>query len=383
MENSIIMDVQFNCISTASFLYEVYKMLSIKLAEEIVAQTMLRLHHNINVIGSNGVILASGDRERIDSIHEGAIEVIKTGMPLFIDENLTHQFHNCKPGINMPITFHDEIIGVIGITGDPNELNEIANLVQLTTEMMVHQVLTESESEWQRKNGDFIFKALIEEEPNHSMVSERIHKLPFPLKEPYQIILIKQEDQNASNTLSINLENILYKQPILFGQMELNEYYIFLSGSSVEQSETIIHQITKLKKKLEIHMGVGPVVHALTELSYAFNGAQTALGFTCKSQQDIFFEDVEVYTLLKSKNDYDVQKFLSKVLFGMSEKMISTLETFFESDLQINLCAERLKIHRHTLSYRLNKIHELTGYHPQYFKDAFVLKLALMLRKQR
>ncbi|HWL12790.1 MAG TPA: sugar diacid recognition domain-containing protein, partial [Ureibacillus sp.] len=218
-------------------------MLSIKLAEEIVAQTMLRLHHNINVIGSNGVILASGDRERIDSIHEGAIEVIKTGMPLFIDENLTHQFHNCKPGINMPITFHDEIIGVIGITGDPNELNEIANLVQLTTEMMVHQVLTESESEWQRKNGDFIFKALIEEEPNHSMVSERIHKLPFPLKEPYQIILIKQEDQNASNTLSINLENILYKQPILFGQMELNEYYIFLSGSSVEQSETIIHQI--------------------------------------------------------------------------------------------------------------------------------------------
>ncbi|MFC7688052.1 CdaR family transcriptional regulator [Ureibacillus sp. GCM10028918] len=358
-------------------------MLSIKLAEEIVDQTMLRLHHNINVISPNGVILASGDKERIDLIHEGAIEVVRTGMPLLIDDRLSTQFQNCKPGINMPIKFHDRIIGVIGITGNPNELNEIANLVQLTTEMMVHQVLTESESEWQRKNSDFIFKALIENEPIHSVITERIHKLPFALKEPFQIILLKQEGNDTSNTLSINLENILYKQPILFGQMELNEYYICLTGDSVNKIKDIITQLRKLRKKLELHIGIGPTVNSLAELSYAFNGAKTALAFSLDVKRDTFFEEIEVYTLLKNKNDHDVKKFLSKILLGMSEKMLNTLETFFESDLQINLCADRLQIHRHTLTYRLNKIHELTGYHPQNFKDAFVLKLALMLSKQR
>ena len=129
-------------------------------------------------------------------------------------------------------------------------------------------------------------------------------------------------------------------------------------------------------------MGIGPIVHSLTELSYAFYGAKTALTFSLEVQQDTFFEEVEVYTLLKNRNDPDVKKFLSKTLFGMSEKLMHTLDAFFESDLQINLCADRLQIHRHTLTYRLNKIHELTGYHPQNFKDAFVLKIALMLSKQ-
>lgn len=37
-------------------------MLSIKLAEEIVKQTSMRLHYNINVIDLDGVILASGEK---------------------------------------------------------------------------------------------------------------------------------------------------------------------------------------------------------------------------------------------------------------------------------------------------------------------------------
>ncbi|UZN01190.1 helix-turn-helix domain-containing protein [Lysinibacillus sp. MHQ-1] len=37
-------------------------------------------------------------------------------------------------------------------------------------------------------------------------------------------------------------------------------------------------------------------------------------------------------------------------------------------------------MHRHTLTYRLNKIRELTGYDPQYFEDAVILQMACTLR---
>ena len=155
----------------------------------------------------------------------------------------------------------------------------------------------------------------------------------------------------------------------------------------VENSDTVLenimNQILKLRKKLEVYIGVSPVVHSLVEMSHAFNGAKTALAFSTKNQHVTFFEEVEIYTLLKNKNSYEVNKFLTKVLNSLTEKMISTLEAFFESNLQLNICADKLGIHRHTLTYRLNKIYDLTGYQPQNFEDAFVLKLALMLSKQK
>lgn len=354
-------------------------MLSIKLAEEIVHQTMMRLHHNINVISTDGVILASGDKERIDSIHEGAIQVVQTGMPLLIDEPLSEEFYHCKPGINLPIKFHEKIIGVIGVTGNPHDLQEIANLVQLTTEMIVHQVLTESKSEWQRKNGDFIFKALIDHAPIDDTFKERIEKLSFPLEGPFQILLVKQTGE-ASNTLPLHLENILYKQPALFGQVDLNEYYLFLCGHSVKRAKETIQQLAKLQKKFDICIGVGPTVNELGELPYAFNGSKTALAFS--NGQVTYFEDVEVYTLFKNRSSYEIAQFVTKI-HGLTDKLAATLLAFFESNLQLNICAEKLGIHRHTLTYRLNKVYKLTGYNPQHFEDAFVLKLALTLENQR
>lgn len=63
-----------------------------QLAEQIVQQTMLRLHRNINVMQTNGVILASGDELRVNHIHEGAIEVAKTKSPLRITKDNNHLF---------------------------------------------------------------------------------------------------------------------------------------------------------------------------------------------------------------------------------------------------------------------------------------------------
>nr|WP_283175806.1 helix-turn-helix domain-containing protein [Lysinibacillus sp. Bpr_S20] len=65
----------------------------------------------------------------------------------------------------------------------------------------------------------------------------------------------------------------------------------------------------------------------------------------------------------------------------MNSKQLETLQAFFDCNLQLKLCAQRLNIHRHTLTYRLNKIRELTSYDPQYFEDAFILKMASDLRK--
>jgi carbohydrate diacid regulator len=61
-------------------------MLTKQLANQIVEQTMIRLNRNINVMDTNGMILASGELERVENIHEGAVHVAKTHKPLLITE---------------------------------------------------------------------------------------------------------------------------------------------------------------------------------------------------------------------------------------------------------------------------------------------------------
>lgn len=357
-------------------------MLTKKLAEEIVHQTMLRLRRNINVISPTGVILASGDKMRVENIHEGALYVAKTKETLIINEENINAFPNTKPGINMPIMYQDEVLGVIGITGDSEELLEIANLVQLTTEMMTHQAIVESMSEWQRKNNDYIFEALVHGSKIDAALQERIQKLPFTLEAPYQIILLSlAEASSAENSLPLFFEDLFYKQPVLAGHSQLYEYYILLTNYDEQKQQQMMKALRKKKHKLpSLQIGVGPTVATLAQLPHCYNGAKTALEFAYIHKEITYFEDVELFSLFKKRDSEEVQAFQHRVLKNMNAKLLETLQTFFDCNLQLKLCAQRLNIHRHTLTYRLNKIRELTGYDPQYFEDAVILKMACTFR---
>lgn len=357
-------------------------MLTKKLAEDIVHQTMLRLRHNINVISPSGVILASGDKMRVENIHEGALYVAQTKETLIINEENIALYPNTKPGINMPIMYQDEVVGVIGITGDSEDMLEIANLVQLTTEIMAHQAIVESKSEWQRKNNDYIFEALVHGSKLDGTLTERIQKLPFALSGPFQVILVSlNEASYAENTIPFFFEDLFYKQPILAGHSQLQEYYILLTSCMEQNCRPIIKALRKQKQKLpSLQIGVGPVVQHLSQLPYSYQGARTALKFAAINNELTFFEDVELYSLFKPRESEEVQAFYRRVLKNLDAKQLETLQSFFDCNLQLKHCAQHLNIHRHTLTYRLNKIRELTGYDPQYFEDAVLLKMACTLR---
>ncbi len=357
-------------------------MLTKKLAEEIVHQTMLRLRRNINVISPTGVILASGDKMRVENIHEGALYVAKTKEILIINGENIDAYPNTKPGINMPIMYQDEVLGVIGITGDSEEILEIANLVQLTTEIMTHQAIVESKSEWQRKNNDYIFEALVHGSKIDAVLQERIQKLPFTLEAPFQIILLSMDaPSSAENSLPLFFEDLFYKQSVLSGHSQLHEYYILLTNYDEQQKQQMMKALRKKKHKLpSLQIGVGPTVPNLAQLPNCYNGAKTALEFALINKEITFFEDVELFSLFKKRDSEEVQAFQNRVLKNMNAKQLETLQTFFDCNLQLKLCAQQLNIHRHTLTYRLNKIRELTGYDPQYFEDAVILKMACTLR---
>ncbi|MSE18163.1 carbohydrate diacid regulon transcriptional regulator CdaR, partial [Pantoea agglomerans] len=113
--------------------------LDARLAQDIVARTMKIIDSNVNVMDARGRIIGSGDRERIGELHEGALLVLSQGRVVDIDEAVAKHLHGVRPGINLPLRIDGDIVGVIGLTGEPLALRHYGELVCMTAEMMLEQ----------------------------------------------------------------------------------------------------------------------------------------------------------------------------------------------------------------------------------------------------
>ena len=63
------------------------------------------------------------------------------------------------------------------------------------------------------------------------------------------------------------------------------------------------------------------------------------------------------------------------------EETLSTIEKFFENNLNVSETARQLFVHRNTLVYRLEKLQKTTGLDIRVFEDALTFKIALMVVK--
>lgn len=356
-------------------------MLTKQLANQIVEQTMIRLNRNINVMDTNGMILASGEQERVENIHEGAVHVAQTQKPLWITEKNAYKWPGSKPGINMPVYFQQHLIAIIGITGNPSALKDVATLLQLTTEMMIHQSLIVSKSEWKRKMKEMVFEELISSKSYPPVLYERLERLGFPLQSPFVTILLELPLTSTHYHGTVQqLEDYFDHEDVLVGHYQLNELFILTAGIKVEEVHKKIEKLPAfLQKNLSVRLGAGKPVETIEEIQQSFQTAKLALQYGSPTNKITFFEEVEVLSLLKKSNSTEAKQFSNRVLQGLDEKYCSTLFEYFKSDQQLSICAEVLNIHRHTLTYRLKKIHETTGYNPYSFQDALVLQLAMWL----
>lgn len=108
-----------------------------KIIKKIMNDTDYKI--NINIMNEYGEIIASGDKYRIGKIHSGALEVIEKRKSMHYFDTIDNDTESSKPGINMPIIFNNEVIGVVGVTGNPKKINIIADMVKMLTEIFIER----------------------------------------------------------------------------------------------------------------------------------------------------------------------------------------------------------------------------------------------------
>ena len=71
--------------------------------------------------------------------------------------------------------------------------------------------------------------------------------------------------------------------------------------------------------------------------------------------------------------------FGNNVPYDLDEETLTTINKFFENDLNVSETSRQLFVHRNTLVYRIEKLQKSTGLDLRDFDDALTFKIALMV----
>ncbi len=138
-----------------------------------------------------------------------------------------------------------------------------------------------------------------------------------------------------------------------------------------------------------VHVAYGTVVNEIKEVSRSYKEARMALDVG-----RIFFEEKNIIAYsqlgigrLIYQLPIPLCKMFIKEIFGgktpdeFDEELLTTINKFFENNLNVSETSRQLYIHRNTLVYRLDKLQKSTGLDLRVFEDAITFKIALMVVK--
>ncbi|WP_049573693.1 sugar diacid recognition domain-containing protein [Nocardiopsis sp. SBT366] len=111
--------------------------LSSELAQRVVDLIAPTISHNINVMDEHGTIIACMDPSRVGSLHHGAQRVIAERRSVLV--TVPEPGTSDRPGANEPLVIDGELRGVVGVTGNPREVEDLARVVALTVQLLIAQ----------------------------------------------------------------------------------------------------------------------------------------------------------------------------------------------------------------------------------------------------
>ncbi|MFC0473583.1 sugar diacid recognition domain-containing protein [Halalkalibacter kiskunsagensis] len=108
-------------------------------AQRIVNEVSQVIVEEVIAINSDGTIIASSDKSRVGQYHEGGVEVIQSKEKRMITLDDVERLKGVKVGLNLPISFQQQIIDVIGITGSQPDTVRYGELIQKMTELIIQE----------------------------------------------------------------------------------------------------------------------------------------------------------------------------------------------------------------------------------------------------
>lgn len=360
-------------------------MLKPELATKIVHEVKRLLDESIIVVNTDGIIMASTDKERIGNFHEGAYIVSREKKTIFISKEDETKYRGVKAGINMPVLFKHEVVGVIGITGDPQKVSPYGEILKKMTELLIQESYFHDQFEWRsRAIETFVFDWLQLREWNEVHLN-RATILGINLQCDRTLCLLSLDGTILGNEIWAYVMNWNEQNEKDIYLRWGNDRILCLLDATTQRRESIKQKVQTFAHALQSHFpvavsaGIGNITEPL-QIKKSYGKAEKALHVAKRNHQVLFEDDLTLEVLFQNVDAESRKEFISRTISALleNEELLQTLVTYYDKDLSIKETSEALHIHINTLHYRLKKIEELIGLQPRKTAHINILCTALL-----
>lgn len=224
-------------------------------------------------------------------------------------------------------------------------------------------------------------------------IYNRAKKLHIEVAVPRAVFLIETDKEKDSTAME--LLNGMFTSQVGDYITSVDESNVILIKAltpedSYERLDQIAHTIVdmmNMEAMLNVRVAYGTIVGELKDVSKSYKEAKMALDVG-----KIFYAEKKVTaynTLGIGRLIYQLPINLCKIfieeIFGdnvpseLDEETLTTINKFFENNLNVSETSRQLFVHRNTLVYRIEKLEKSTGLDIRTFDDALTFKIALMV----
>ena len=155
----------------------------------------------------------------------------------------------------------------------------------------------------------------------------------------------------------------------------------------VKKTARIILDMLNTEVMAQVRVAFGTIVNEIKDVSRSYKEAKMALdvGKIFYSDDNVIgYNSLGIGRLIYQLPIPLCKMFIREIFEGRSpdefdDETLSTINKFFENNLNVSETSRQLYIHRNTLVYRLDKLQKSTGLDLRVFDDAITFKIALMV----
>lgn len=238
---------------------------------------------------------------------------------------------------------------------------------------------------------DFLQSLMLNGVPSYD-IAERASRLHIAPDEKRVLFLL--EARSLDDAVTAILKNLFPSQTRTY-LVPMNETTMAVlrpvkAGETPDSMRKIARTIVdtlNMEALTHVQLSYSSVIETLADLSGAFRETTLALkvGKLFYSEQTIFpYNELGVGRLIYQLPATLCENFL-KEIFGddipdsIDEDTASTVNKFFQNNLNIAETSRQLHMHRNTLIYRLEQVQKHTGLDLRTFEDAMTFKIAIMV----
>ena len=224
-------------------------------------------------------------------------------------------------------------------------------------------------------------------------IYNRAKKLHIEVSVPRAVFLIETGDDKEnpaaellngmfSSQIGDYITAVDERNVILIKALSPDEGY-----AGLERIAYTIVDMMNMEAMMNVRVSYGTIVEELKEVSKSYKEAKMALDVG-----KIFYEEKKVTAygnLGIGRLIYQLPVNLCRIfideIFGsnvpdeLDDETLTTINKFFENNLNVSETSRQLFVHRNTLVYRIEKLAKSTGLDIRTFDDALTFKIALMV----